>query len=66
MADLKQIDLKVLDLVVDCKTNAEIAEEIGYSERQVKRIIKRLFKHYKTARRIELVKYYIISQFNKN
>ena len=65
MADLKQIDLKVLDLVVDCKTNAEIAEEIGYSERQVKRIIKRLFKYYQTAKRIELVKFYIISQFDK-
>ena len=64
MASLREIDLKVLDLVVDCKTNAEIAEEIGYSETQVKRILKRLFRHYNAARRIELVKYYIISQID--
>jgi len=66
MADLTEIEQRVLDYVVDCKTNFEIAEEIGYSERQVKRIIKRLFKHYKAVRRIELVKYYIISQYNRN
>lgn len=64
MADLTEIEQQVLDYVVDCKTNMEIAEEIGYSETQVKRIIRRIFKRYKATCRIELVKLYIISQFN--
>lgn len=63
MADLTEIEQQVLDFVVDCKTNIQIAEEIGYSEAQVKRIIKRLFKRTKTSCRLELVKFYIISQY---
>lgn len=63
MADnLTDIELKVLNGVIDCKTNIEIAEDIGYSERQVYRIIGRLFRRYRVNRKIELVKYYIISQ----
>lgn len=65
MADLTEIEQQVLDYVVDCKTNIQIAEEIGYSEAQVKRIIKRLFKRTKTSCRLELVKFYIISQFEQ-
>lgn len=65
MADLTEIELKVLNGVIDCKTNIEIAEDIGYSERHVYRIIGRLFRRYKVSRKIELVKYYIISQNNQ-
>ena len=65
MADLSEIERKVLEGVIDCKTNIEIAEDIGYSERQVYRIIGRLFKKYRVYRKIELVKYYIISQNNQ-
>ena len=65
MADLSEIEKKVLEGVIECKTNIEIAEDIGYSERQVYRIIGRLFRRYNANKKIELVKYYIISQFDK-
>ncbi len=60
--NLSDIEQKVLTGVIDCKTNIEIAEDIGYSERQVYRIISRLFHRYRVNRKIELLKYYIISQ----
>ena len=65
MADLSEIEKKVLEGVIDCKTNIEIAEDIGYSERQVYRIIGRLFRKYRANRKIELMKYYIISQIEQ-
>lgn len=63
MAELTNTELKVLKMVVDCKTNSEIAEEIGYTERHINRIVRKLFRFYNVRKRIELVKLYIISQY---
>ncbi len=63
MAELTNTELKVLKMVVDCKTNSEIAEEIGYTERHINRIVRKLFRLYNVRKRIELVKLYIISQY---
>lgn len=65
MADLSEIEKKVLKFVVDCKTNSEIAEEIGYTERHINRIVRKLFRHFGVKKRIELVKLYIISQYSE-
>ena len=64
MAELTDTELKVLKAVVDCKTNSEIAEEIGYTERHINRIVRKLFRLYNVRKRIELVKLYIISQYD--
>ncbi len=53
---LNDIEKKVLFLVIEGKTNIEIAEDIGYSPSNIKRIIKNLFKHYKVSKRLELVR----------
>lgn len=65
MAELTDIEQKVLKCVVDCKTNSEIADEIGYTERHISRIVRRLFRIFGVKKRIELVKLYIISQYDR-
>ncbi len=54
--ELKEIEKKVLDMVIDGQTNISIGEEIGYSEKTVCRIIKRIYKVFGVAKRIELVR----------
>lgn len=53
---LSQIEQKVLVMVIDGKTNYEIADVLGYSESHTKRIVKRLFLYYKVAKRLDLVR----------
>ena len=53
MNDLQQ---KVLSLVIAGKKNGEIAEELSYSEKYIKKIIKQLFDIFKAKNRIELVR----------
>ena len=43
----------------------EIADEIGYTERHISRIVRRLFRIFGVKKRIELVKLYIISQYDR-
>lgn len=63
MADsLSEIENKVLSLVIECKTNSEIAEETGYSERHIYRILRKLYRKFKADKKIEIIKSYIISQ----
>ena len=54
--ELNELEKQVLLFVIDGKTNLEIAEEIGYSEASVKRIVKKLFLFYKISKRVDLVR----------
>ncbi len=62
--NLTDIEKRVLEGVVACKTNSEIAEEIGYTERHINRIVRKLFRFYGVKKRIELVKLIIISRYD--
>lgn len=49
---------QILDLLLNGKSNEEIAQSLSYSRRTVCRRIKELFTRYKVQNRIELIKEY--------
>ncbi len=51
------IKKRVLDLVIDCKSNPEIAKITGYSEANIKWIVRDLFRKYNVKKRSELIVY---------
>ena len=53
---LNNIEKKVLEMIIAGQGNMYIADEIGYSESTVKRIVKRLFNYFKVFKRVELVR----------
>ena len=53
---LTDIEKKILLLVIDGKTTIEIAEDVGYSPSNIKKIIRKLFKYYKVSKRLDLVR----------
>ena len=53
---LNEIEKNVLKMVIAGHTNIFIGEEIGYSEDNIKIIIKRLFKYFNVKKRVELVR----------
>lgn len=52
MADIKE---NVLNFILECKTDKEIAENTGYSVANIKRIVREIFKKYKVKKRSELI-----------
>ena len=60
--ELKDIEKQVLNMVIAGNTNMSIGEEIGYSEKTVARIVKRLFNYYNVSNRLELVREVIKKQ----
>ena len=66
MIYLNTIENQVLNFVIEGKTTIEIAEEIGYSPSNIKKIIKKLFRYYNVAKRLDLVREAIKSDNNSN
>ena len=46
---------KIIEMVIEKKTNFQIAEEMGYSVETVKNRLKRIYKHYKAQNRVGLL-----------
>lgn len=53
---------KILELMLQDKTNEEISIELNYSRSTVKRRIKELFKKYNVNSRIKLMQEYIMER----
>ena len=54
---------KILELILQNKTNEEISIELNYSRSTVKRRIKELFKMYNVNSRIKLMQEYLMEKF---
>lgn len=54
---------KILELILQNKTNEEISIELNYSRSTVKRRIKELFKMYNVDSRIKLMQEYLMERF---
>ena len=46
---------KIIEMVINKKTNVQIAYEMGYSVETVKNRLKKIYKHYKTQNRVGLL-----------
>lgn len=53
---------KILELMLQDKTNEEISIELNYSRSTVKRRIKELFKKYNVDSRIKLMQEYLMER----
>ena len=53
---------KILELILQNKTNEEISIELNYSRSTVKRRIKELFKLYNVDSRIKLMQEYLMER----
>ena len=53
---------KILELILQNKTNEEISIELNYSRSTVKRRIKELFKMYNVDSRIKLMQEYLMER----
>ena len=53
---------KILELMLQDKTNEEISIELNYSRSTVKRRIKELFKQYNVDSRIKLMQEYLMER----
>lgn len=53
---------KILELILQDKTNEEISIELNYSKSTVKRRIKELFKKYNVNSRIKLMQEYLMER----
>ena len=53
---------KILELILQNKTNEEISIELNYSRSTVKRRIKELFKKYNVDSRIKLMQEYLMER----
>lgn len=53
---------KILELILQDKTNEEISIELNYSKSTVKRRIKELFKKYNVDSRIKLMQEYLMER----
>ncbi len=62
---MNEFDLKIIELVSVGKTNAEIADDIGYSEVNVKKRLQKLFKNFNVKNRSSLA-YIWLSRKNKS
>lgn len=55
---------KILELILQDKTNEEISIELNYSKSTVKRRIKELFELYKVKSRFQLGREYMKERYN--
>lgn len=55
---------KILELILQDKTNEEISIELNYSKSTVKRRIKELFELYKVKSRFQLGREYLKERYN--
>lgn len=53
---MNEIEKEVLRLVIEGKSNYEIADELNYSVGSVKKFIRSLFKFFKVRKRVDLVR----------
>jgi len=53
----------IIELVVQGKTNAQIAEEMGYCERNVKKKLHKIYKTFKVENRAALITTYLSMKF---
>jgi len=51
-----ELEKQIMYLLIGGSTNAQIAEQVGYSERNVKRKIKKLFQKFNVNNRASLVR----------
>lgn len=65
MEKLTVKEKEILEELVQGKTNAEMAEKIGYSERYIKKMLQNLQKKFKVENRIKLVVAYIYTKLSK-
>lgn len=60
---LTQEQIDILEQVVQGRTNMQIAEHLGYSERSVKRKLQKLFRFFKVENRAALATSYMATKF---
>lgn len=53
---LNNVENQILAMLIRGKTNLEIANKIGFSESNVKKIVKKLFSFYNVRKRVDLVR----------
>lgn len=53
---LNDLQIKIVALVNQGKTNKEIADQLGYSEIYVKKNLQTCFKYFKVKNRVEMVR----------
>lgn len=54
--ELNEIQKDIIRLVIEGKTNKEIADELNYSLENVKKNLRACFKYFKVNNRVELVR----------
>lgn len=52
---LKQQEITLIELILQGKTNLEMAEFLGYSESSIKKMLTRLYKKFNVSTRIGLI-----------
>lgn len=57
---LNEFQKKITELVVDGKSNKEIADILGYSVENVKKNLRICFKYFKVKDRVGLVREYLL------
>ena len=56
---------KLLNLIINGKTNYEIADIMGYSTDMIKYLIKKLFKKFRVRNRLELIREALILFYSR-
>lgn len=57
---LNDIQKEIITLVVEGKSNKEIADKLGYSVENVKKHLRACFKYFKVKDRVGLVREYLL------
>ena len=64
MKKITKKEIKVLEELIQGKTNIEISEELGYSEVYIKKMLQTLRKKFNVNNRVKLVVAYLYIKFN--